>query len=162
MYAFWADVILMLHFAIVAGVVLGFAAIGVGSYLRRDWVRNFYFRASHVLVMGVVTVQSLLNIPCPLTVWEMGLRDLADEGGVYSESFVEHWVGKILYSLPPGAVVLIYCLLLVALVASWCFVPPRWPWRHASANTRAEERADDTEPKAAADLPERPSEGTHE
>ena len=45
-YRFLADAVLAVHFAYVAFVVLGMAAILLGIALGWRWVRNFWFRGS--------------------------------------------------------------------------------------------------------------------
>lgn len=130
MYSFWADVILVAHFAIVAYVVLGFVAIWLGFLARQAWVRNFTFRATHLLIMGVVAFQSAIGVACPLTVWEGDLRQLANQGRPYEESFVEHWLSEVIF-IDEINFVLAYCLFFGALVASMIFVRPNWPWMSA-------------------------------
>ena len=66
-YRFLADAVLVLHFAYVAFVVLGMAAILAGIALGWQWVRNFWFRGVHFLMIAAVAVESLLGILCPLT-----------------------------------------------------------------------------------------------
>ena len=78
-YRFLADAVLLLHFVYVAFVVLGMAAILAGIALRWPWVRNFWFRIIHFLMIAVVAAESLCGVLCPLTEWEDTLRELAGE-----------------------------------------------------------------------------------
>ena len=55
------------------------AAILAGVCLRWSWVRNFWFRAIHLLLIGIVVVESLCSINCPLTDWENRLREASGE-----------------------------------------------------------------------------------
>ena len=53
-YSLLADLMLLVHFAFVAFVVLGFLAIWVGYFCRWPFVRDLRFRVAHLLAMSVV------------------------------------------------------------------------------------------------------------
>src|SRR2546425_8327969 len=69
-YRLLADVVLVIHFAFVAFVILGLLAVWTGRFLRWSWVRNFWFRVAHLLAIGIVAAQALGGVICPLTTWE--------------------------------------------------------------------------------------------
>src|SRR5262249_58906161 len=87
-YVILADVLTAIHFAFVAFVVVGEVAILVGAAFRCRWARNPWFRALHLLAIAIVAAESILHLPCPLTVWEHDLREIAgqDPG---TQTFVE-------------------------------------------------------------------------
>ena len=95
-YGWLADAILIVHFAFVAFVVLGLAVIWIGYFLKREFIRNLWFRLAHLLAMAVVVLESVFDIVCPLTTWENELRVLAGSG-TYQASFVQHWVHKWMF-----------------------------------------------------------------
>lgn len=79
-FAAWlADAILVLHTGIVAFVVLGLVAILLGGWLDWVWVRNLWFRITHITLVGFIAAQAWLGELCPLTVWEQGLRRRAGQ-----------------------------------------------------------------------------------
>ncbi len=86
-YRFIADLVLIIHLAYVLFIVLGLVAILLGVALRWRWVRNFWFRMIHFLMIAGVVVESLLRLDCPLTSWEDKLREKAGEG-VQQGSFI--------------------------------------------------------------------------
>lgn len=100
-HALLADLILVLHFAIVIFVVGGQALILAGWARSWQWVRNFHFRLVHLITIGYITVQAWLGELCPLTVWEQQLRARAGQP-VYEQSFIEYWVSRALLSTCPG------------------------------------------------------------
>ena len=57
----------------------GLVAILLGGWRKWRWVRNFWFRLLHFLMIAVVVVESLVGIVCPLTDWEDALREKAGE-----------------------------------------------------------------------------------
>src|SRR5947209_10682364 len=73
-YAYLADALAAVHLAFVCFVLFGQAFILAGWALRWGAVRNFWFRALHLLAIAVVAAEALLHIDCPLTVWEYDLR----------------------------------------------------------------------------------------
>jgi hypothetical protein len=62
-----ADAILVVHFAFVLFVVLGFALVLAGGALGWRWVRNRGFRYTHLAAIAFVAVEALADA-CPLTV----------------------------------------------------------------------------------------------
>ncbi len=127
MYSFLADVMLLVHFSYVIFVVLGFAVIWVGFFLRWIFVRDFWFRLIHLLAIGYVVAESFGRVICPLTFWENQLRIKAGNG-VYRGSFMEHWVHQIMfYDASPETFTAIYVIFFLAVLLSlWC-VKPNWP-----------------------------------
>jgi hypothetical protein len=51
LYTLLADAILVIHFAFVAFVVLGFVVIWIGYFARWSFVRDLRFRLVHVAAM---------------------------------------------------------------------------------------------------------------
>ena len=116
-----ADAILLLHALVVAFVVGGAAYIWLGA--RRDWpgVRSPLFRYAHLAVMLFVALQAVLGKMCPLTIWENTLR--SDQS---RDSFVAHWVGRLIYyDLPPWVFTAVYVAFAAALILTLILLPPR-------------------------------------
>ena len=116
-----ADVLVVLHFCIVAFIVGGLVLVWAGAPLGWRWVRNPWFRYLHLGAIGFVAAQALLGIACPLTVWEDLLR-----GGVRPESFVARWTHRLLfYRAPEWLFTALYLLWTLATLATLRLVPPR-------------------------------------
>lgn len=128
-YRFLADAVLFLHVVYVAFVVLGMAAILVGIALRWRWVRNFWFRTIHFLMIAVVVAESVCGILCPLTEWEDRLRELGGETGEPG-SFIGRWLERLLFvDVSPSALAACYCAFAAAVLLTLVLAPPRWPKR---------------------------------
>lgn len=120
-----ADALLVLHVLFVAFVVLGLLAIFAGAALNWHWVRNRWFRISHLVAIGIVVVQAWLGVICPLTTWEMALRERAGSA-TYDGAFIQHWLHAILYyNAPEWVFVVAYTLFGALVLASWFLVRPR-------------------------------------
>jgi len=120
-----ADALLLLHVLFVAFVVLSLVLIFVGSVRGWPWVRNPWFRLVHLVAVAVVVIQAWLGLLCPLTTIEMALRSRAGDG-VYSGSFVAHWLQAILYYEGPAwAFTVVYTVFGAVVVAGWIWVRPR-------------------------------------
>jgi hypothetical protein len=125
-YGFLADAILLLHFAFVLFVAGGLIAIWIGYFARWGFVRNPWFRAMHLLAMGVVVAESVFGVICPLTTWEADWRMKAGEGPSYSGSFVQHWVHRVMFfEVPEGTFTVIYVVFFALIVLSLVIVRPR-------------------------------------
>ena len=99
-YAIAADALLLIHVLVVAFIVLGQAAILLGKWRGWQWVRNPWFRWGHLAAIAIVVAQAWLGILCPLTTWEMTLRERAGDA-VYAGSFIAHWLQQLLYYRAP-------------------------------------------------------------
>ena len=121
----FADALLILHTMLVVFVILGLVATFAGYFLQWQWVRNFWFRLSHLAVIAIVVLQSWLGVLCPLTTWEMALRAKAGEAG-YEGSFIQHWLQSILYySAPEWVFIVAYTVFGALVLASWFLVRPQ-------------------------------------
>jgi len=116
-----ADLLVVVHFAIVVYIVGGLLAVWTGAALGWRWVRDPWFRYSHLAAIAYVAAEALLGIACPLTVWEDLLR-----GGARPDSFVGRWVRRLLYyDLPEWAFTAAYLAWALATLATLRLVPPR-------------------------------------
>jgi hypothetical protein len=121
-----ADVVLVLHFVVVAFVVGGLVVVFVGNLWRWRWVNAAAFRLAHAGAIAVVVAESWLGITCPLTTLEARLRAGAGRPGG-APGFIEYWLARVLfYEAPPWVFAVAYTVfgLLVAL-AWWRFPPQR-------------------------------------
>jgi len=124
-YQMFADVILLLHFAIVVFVIGGLVLIIAGNRCSWHWVNRLWFRLTHLGAIGIVAAESWFGITCPLTALEIWLRSKAG-GTVYSVTFIEHWLHRLLYySAPSWAFVLGYSLFGLLVLVTWWYFPPR-------------------------------------
>lgn len=125
MYAVSADVLLFSHVLFVLFIVAGLVLVVVGRSLEWTWVRNPWIRTAHLVAMAVVAMQSWFGIICPLTTWEMALRERAGDV-TYSGSFVAHWLDAMLYyQAPAWAFAVGYTLFAAVVVTCWFWVRPR-------------------------------------
>ncbi|QSX76859.1 DUF2784 domain-containing protein [Lysobacter arenosi] len=123
--ALLADAILVLHVGIVAFVVLGAVAVLIGGLRGWQWVRGFRWRLAHVLLMVFIAAQAWLGALCPLTIWEQALREHAGQP-VYRESFIAHWLSRLIFfEAPWWAFVAAYSAFAALVVVEWVFVRPR-------------------------------------
>jgi hypothetical protein len=122
-----ADTILMLHVIFVLFVVLGLVAIYLGYLCQWHWIRHRLFRIAHLVAIAVVALQSWLGMICPLTVWEMALRQQANADS-YQGSFIQHWLQRLLYySAPDWVFIVLYTGFAGLVLASWYLVRPNPP-----------------------------------
>ena len=119
----FADLILVVHFIFVLFVVIGFLMIVIGRFIGWSWIYDRAFRIGHLVAIGYVVAQSYLGRYCPLTIWENELRGRAGQGG-YEESFIQHWLQRLLYyDAEPWIFGVVYSvfglLVLAAMLVDW-------------------------------------------
>ncbi|WP_291008905.1 DUF2784 domain-containing protein [Hydrogenophaga sp.] len=123
--AFLADALLTLHVGVVLFVVGLLPLILIGGALGWRWVRHVGLRLTHLALMVFIAAQTWLGQLCPLTLWEQDLRRLAGETA-YRESFIEHWLSRLLYWEAPWWVfVAAYTGFAVLVGTAWWWVRPR-------------------------------------
>jgi hypothetical protein len=121
-YSLLADVIVAFHLAYVSYVIVGQVLILLGWALGWGWVRNLWFRVTHLAAILVVAIEAIFDITCPLTEWEAQLTH-----GVGERSFIGRWLGDILFiNLPDNHPVFLWSYVGVAalILATFVFVPP--------------------------------------
>lgn len=125
-YPLLADGVLVMHLGIVLFVVGGLLVVIAGNLRGWRWVNAGWFRLAHLGAIGVVVAESWLGLVCPLTTFEMWLRAKAG-GSVYAGSFIEHWLGRVLYyDAPAWVFTVLYSGFAVLVVATWWYFPPRF------------------------------------
>lgn len=119
-----ADALLGLHVSIVLFVVGLLPLVLAGGVVGWRWVRHFGLRLTHLGLMIFIAAQAWLGQLCPLTVWEQALRRTAGQGS-YGESFIEHWLSRLLYwDAPWWVFVAAYTGFAVVVLLAWWWVKP--------------------------------------
>jgi hypothetical protein len=152
---FMANLIVFVHLAYVGFVVVLVPVIVLGGLLKWKWVRNFWLRVVHFIMMGVVIVETVFGVTCPLTTWETNYRMAAgqiavkrDELGnpiphgegyveiapteAMSEDFVARCLRGVLFfpeNVSQETLNLFYYGFGAMILITLFLVPPRWPWR---------------------------------
>lgn len=120
-----ADIVLVTHVLFVAFVVVGLVLTVLGGHLGWAWIRNLWFRGTHLAAIGFVVLQTWFGMICPLTTLEMRLR-IEFGQAAYEGSFIEYWLHRVLYfDLPPWAFVALHTIFGLLVVWAWWRFPPR-------------------------------------
>jgi hypothetical protein len=140
-YGILADVLVAIHFAIVAFVVLGLLAILAGIAFRRSWARNFWFRLVHLVAIGFIAVEGFLGMDCPLTLWEQQLREAAHQDFT-GDSFMARLIHGILFvNVDPEILNLCHIAFGALVLATFLLAPPRLPRRRKLESNKTQEPA---------------------
>jgi uncharacterized protein DUF2784 len=125
-FDFWADVILVIHFLYVLGVVVPVPLILLGGIFRWDFIRNSWFRNIHAAMMGIVVIEVLLGQFCPLTTWEYVLRHMGEVKEIPA-SFIQYWVSRVIFfDFPPQVFTIAYFVWFFLIGLLYFVFPPRW------------------------------------
>jgi hypothetical protein len=137
MYGILADLLVAVHVAYVAYVVFGQLAIWTGWAFGRQFVRNFWFRSTHLLAIGIVAFEEVFEIRCPLSVWEEQLRVLAGQD-ISGETFMGRLMHSLIFHDFPRWVFSATHLTVFALVLLTIFLcPPRRPFRRKDGTAKS-------------------------
>ena len=118
-----AVAVFVLHVAVIAFNVFGLVAIPLGAWRRWAFVRIFWWRALHVLSLGIVLVQAIFGRACFLTLWQDAL-----EGQQESEAapLIQRWIERIIYwDVPVEVFAVLYGAVFIYVGILWWRVPPR-------------------------------------
>jgi Protein of Unknown function (DUF2784) len=125
-YGELADGVVAVHAAYVAFVVIGFGAILLGSACGWRWVRNPWFRIAHLIAIGLVCVEALTGVACPLTTLENRLRALGGER-TYAGAFIGKLLDRLIfYDFPPWVFTLAYLGFGALVLITFIIAPPRF------------------------------------
>ena len=127
-YGVAADLMVAIHLAYVAYVVLGQAAIVVAAPLKWQWARNPWFRFTHLAAIGYVVYEALYSIRCPLTIWEEKLRALAGQAFDDSDTFLGRLLHDTIFvkNQPEIWHTTVYIAMFALVVQGLVMYPPRW------------------------------------
>jgi len=123
--ALWlADALLALHLGIVAFVAGLLPLVLVGGALGWRWVRHRGLRLGHLALIVFHRRAGLAGPPVPADLWEQDLRRLAGQA-THTESFVGHWLARLLYwDAPWWVFVATYTAFAVLVALAWWWVRP--------------------------------------
>jgi hypothetical protein len=125
MFPLLASFTLLIHFAIVAFVVLGLVFVLVGNERGWRWVNAWWFRLAHLATIVIVALEAVLGFTCPLTTLENWLRAQAG-AQAYAGGFIEHWLRSLLFwSAPPVVFTALYVSFGLIVAWAWWRFPPR-------------------------------------
>jgi len=126
LYSLLADAIVAVHSCFVGYVVIGQILIWIGVACRLGWVRNPWFRSTHLLAILIVALEAFGDMECPLTTWEFELRRLAGQP-LERASFIGRCLhAAIFVDVNPvllNAIHVVFALLVLATFLLW---PPKF------------------------------------
>ncbi|MEZ6004502.1 MAG: DUF2784 domain-containing protein [Planctomycetota bacterium] len=123
--ALWADVIAAVHLLIVVFILAGQLLVLLGWPLGWGWIRNPWFRFTHLAIMIYIVQNAIRGEFCFLTHWEWNLREKAGQQGAEG-SFIGKLLSDILFVDVDQAVLDRWYLAFFALVLlGFWRVPPR-------------------------------------
>lgn len=124
-YSLLADLVVVLHVAYVAYIVVGLALILTGLGRGWDWARNPWLRLSHLAAILIVVLELIFKTSCPLTVLELKLRSLAGQPAA-EVTFVERLMYYALSGWLPGSVTnSVYVVVALVITVTFVLAPPR-------------------------------------
>ena len=119
-----ASAVLYLHFAVVVFNVFWIVAIPVGAWRGWTFIRSFWWRVAHIVVLTVVALQAVVGALCFLTLWQGALLRAAG-GASAATSLADRIVTRLVFwPLPLWAFVVLYVAAFAYAVAMWWLVPP--------------------------------------
>ncbi len=133
-----ANLIAAAHIGYFLFIVGGSVGLAIGAAKRWKWIRNPWFRFSHLLAVYVVIIEDVINFaPCPLNTMEWQLR--SGSGSIEASSGVGGLLDRLLFHTVPGRVLdLIYWSLAVLLLVALFVVPPKFRHHVKRAGDSAE------------------------
>lgn len=116
-----ADLVLIIHFSIVMFIISIFFLIPIGYILNWQWQKNKIVRLLHIILMFIITAETIVGITCPLTLFENSLR-----GVFVSNSFITTWLTKLLFwELPSTFFLITYIMCFGLTIIFWIKFPPQ-------------------------------------
>jgi len=131
-----ADLVLFVHIVVIIFNLFGLIVIPLGAWRRWTFVRIFWWRALHLVSLGIVALQALFGRACFLTLWQDALMHPLGEVE-RDQPLIQRWVMTLIFwHLPLWTFTTLYVLLWIYLVILWWKVPPRGPWSGSALSNR--------------------------
>jgi hypothetical protein len=133
-YGTVADFVVFVHVVYMAFVLFGQLAVFVGWPLGWKWIRNPWFRGTHLAMIVFVAIEGVHGYECPLTGWEKDLRKAAGQNFLGTEGDEESGIsftGRMLRQIQFAGnnweeyINTSFYIAAGVIVASFLLVPPR-------------------------------------
>src|SRR5688572_24354420 len=126
-HAALADLLVAVHAAYVAFVVVGLFLIWLGCGRGWRWIRNPLFRITHLIAIGIVAVEAIFEVECPVTVWERQLREAAGQP-ISDASFIGRMFHHLLFyeNVPAWVFPVLHIGFAVLVLGTFVLAPPRF------------------------------------
>ena len=116
-----ANFVMLIHFCLAMFITLGLFIIPLGYKFGWGWTQIWKLRLLHLLLMGIVTAETIGGLLCPLTALENFLRDVNE-----TETFVSYWINRIMYwDLSRQKFIFLYSVCFVWVIILWKYCPPK-------------------------------------
>ena len=116
----FSEIVLLVHFCIFLFILLSFFFIPIGYHQKWKWVKNRYYRSIHIILMGIIFIETILGFMCPLTILENFLRNDTKVNNKFTE--IIHLI--MYWDLPSYQFIILYLLSILYLVFLWFFFKP--------------------------------------
>lgn len=124
-YSLLADLVVAAHIGYVAYIIVGLALILIGLGREWRWVRNPWFRLTHLAAILIVVSELFFKATCPLTLLEWKFRSLAGQPP-NEAAFFDRLMYHVLSGGLPGSVTnSVYVVAALVISATFVFAPPR-------------------------------------
>ena len=115
-----ADFILFIHLIIAIFISAGMVIFPIGVLLSWRWCKNFSLRITHLALIVVVFIETLIGVNCPLTMVENYFRAQATH-----QSFIGSMMSKTLYwNMSETLFFYLYGICVVWVLIVWILFPP--------------------------------------
>jgi hypothetical protein len=120
-----ADLIVVVHFAWILFMLIGFVLTLLGFWWKR-FFDKWLFRTLHLLGIVYVGLLAVLREYCPLTVLENALREKYDPYLTYPGSFIVHYLQRLVYpDIQPLMILIPTMIIAIFTILVFIFRPPR-------------------------------------
>ena len=67
--------LMLLHLALAGCITAGLVFIPIGYKLGMELDKNWKLRLTHIILIGLITAETIVGLTCPLTILEYNFRD---------------------------------------------------------------------------------------
>jgi hypothetical protein len=124
-YVLLADFVVLIHFLYVLFAVGGLIFILAGAGCGWAAARKPLFRITHLVAVGLVALEAVAGMVCPLTNWEYHLRRLSGAPVEENISFVARLARLLIfYDLPEWVFTVGHVLFGILVALTFILMPP--------------------------------------
>lgn len=124
LYMIFSEAIIAIHFLFILFMLFGFLLSLYAIFFWEKFFDWWLFRSLHLAGILYVASLSVLGKYCPLTILENEIRSRYEASLVYSDSFIVHYLEKLVYPEVNPLVIQIPTILIAILTIVFFMVKP--------------------------------------
>lgn len=123
-YKILITIVLLLHLLWILFILYGFFFTLIGVFFKKELLKNFWLRTTHLIGIIFVATLTALDKYCPLTLVEIKLRQKINSD-FNMDSFIIYYLEKLIYpEINPNFIIILTYIIAILSLVFYIILPP--------------------------------------